>query len=98
MVAGDWVVILQSNRPMLIGRELKKKPVTWKVVEGEGKDEKALAKVCKAIEDHLAGPPPPPPAPSPFPDVPAWMLLAQPNMRKKGGGNGPNLGERAKTS
>ncbi|OLY91776.1 hypothetical protein SAMN05444008_10924 [Cnuella takakiae] len=84
LVAGDRVVVLQSNRPMLQARGLKKKPVTWKVVEGEVKDEKALAKVCKAIEDHLAGPPPPPQPASPFPDLPARMLLKQPNPRKQG--------------
>lgn len=81
LVAGDRVVILQSNRPMLQARGLKKKAVTWKVVEGEVKDEKALTKVCKAIEDYLAGPPP---APSPFPDLPARMMLKQPNPRKQG--------------
>ncbi|OLY91204.1 hypothetical protein [Cnuella takakiae] len=96
LIAGDRVVVLQSNRPMLQARRLKKKPVTWKVVEGEVKDEKALAKVCKAIEDHLAGPPPPPPAPSPFPDLPARWILNQPNERKKGGSSGPPIGERGK--
>ncbi|OLY92489.1 hypothetical protein SAMN05444008_102393 [Cnuella takakiae] len=96
LTAGTKVVVLQSNRPMLMARGLKKKPLTWKVVEGEVKDEKALAKVCKAIEDHLAGPPPPPPPPSTFPDLPARMLLNQPNQRKKGEGGGPNLGDRTK--
>lgn len=96
LTAGDRVVVLQSNRPMLKARKLKHKALSWKVVEGDVKDDKALAKVCKAIEDHLAGPPPPPPAPSPFPDVPARMLLKQPNYRKKGGGGGPSLEDRAK--
>ncbi|OLY94270.1 hypothetical protein [Cnuella takakiae] len=93
LVAGDRVVRLQSNRPMLIAKGLKKMLVSWKFVKGEVKDKRALAKVCKAIENHPAGPFPPLPAPSPYPNLPVRMLLAQPNARKESNGGGSNLGK-----
>lgn len=51
--AGNRVVILQSNRPMLQTKGLKHKPITWKVVEGEVKDNKALEKVIAGLLQHL---------------------------------------------
>lgn len=66
LTAGERVVVLQSNRPMLRARGLKRKPIFWKVVSGEVKDEKALEKATKAIEQHLYDlehPAPPKPAP-----------------------------------
>ncbi|OLY94486.1 hypothetical protein SAMN05444008_101102 [Cnuella takakiae] len=98
LTAGDRVVMLQCNRPMLLARGLKKKPITWKVREGEVKDEKALAKVYQAIENYLkaASPEVNPIRPAKLPDLPARVLMHQTNMRKKGGGGGPTLEQRAK--
>ncbi|MEI6949745.1 hypothetical protein V9K67_21335 [Paraflavisolibacter sp. H34] len=53
LTAGDKKVVLQSNRPMLLAKGLKRKPIFWKVVEGEVKDQRALEEVIQAIEKHL---------------------------------------------
>lgn len=50
---GNKVVILQSNRPMLLARGLKKKAIYWKVLEGEICYPSNLNNVIKIIEAHL---------------------------------------------
>lgn len=92
--AGNRVVVLQSNRPMLWKRGLKRKPITWKVMEGEVKDAKALEKVYKAIEQALEPPKQTPKPTSPFPSLPVRMIMNQPNCRKKSGAPPYSLGER----
>lgn len=91
--AGNKVVLLQSNRPMLRRRGLKRKPITWKVIAGEIKDQKALEKVCKAIEQTLEQ--------SIntiisnlIPQLPARAAMRKPNDRKQSGGPPTKLSDR----
>lgn len=82
--ASGRVVVVQSNRPMLQRRGLKHKPITWKVVEGQVKDTKALEKVYKAIEEILTQPKQASNSTDSFPSLPARSAMRQPNKRKNG--------------
>lgn len=53
LTGGDKKVVLQSNRPMLLARGLKRKPIYWKVIDGDVKDQKVLEKVIQTIEQYL---------------------------------------------
>ncbi len=52
-VTGEGVsIVLQSNRPLLEGIELKK-PVNWKIIKGKLKDSNSLERIIKALEEYL---------------------------------------------
>jgi 6-phosphogluconolactonase/glucosamine-6-phosphate isomerase/deaminase len=55
LTGGAKVVTLQSNRPILLARGLKKKAIHWKVLEGKVNNVRALEEVTKLIERKLKG-------------------------------------------
>lgn len=52
-LTGEGVsILLQGNRPLLEQVELER-PITWKVIKGKLKDDEALERVIKALEESL---------------------------------------------
>ena len=48
----DFSITLQNNRPLLQFIELKR-PLTWKQIEGEMKDQGIVNAVIQKLEQHL---------------------------------------------
>lgn len=51
----DFTVVLQNNRPLLQFIELKK-PFTWKIIDGEIKDQSVFNTLIQKLEQHLSQP------------------------------------------
>ncbi|HEX2533155.1 MAG TPA: hypothetical protein VHK69_05440 [Chitinophagaceae bacterium] len=92
LTGGGRTVILQSNRPLLLARGLKKKAVYWKVVEGKVQNGKALEDVTRLIEKKLRGEDISPKPRTYAPRTP-FQVKSRPPWRNKSG-EGPTLGER----
>ena len=53
IIAKNQSFVLQGNRPMLAAKNLKRFPITWKVVEGGYNQPYILEQIQKAIENKL---------------------------------------------
>jgi hypothetical protein len=89
---GGKVVRLRSNRPMLKAKGLKRKPVDWRVIEGEITFQNVLDKVIQLMEKQLNGEVEKSVTPKASP--PARMLFRNKADRKTNGGLGKTLGEK----
>ena len=53
LTAGTHELLLESNRPLLEGKGLKKKRIQWKIKEGSVKSSHAFELMTESIEAYL---------------------------------------------
>ena len=53
VIARNQSFVIQNNRPLLVHKELKNFPITWKVIEGGYNQPFILEQITKAIEAKI---------------------------------------------